>query len=60
MFVFSLVLLWGINTFTDNAPMFINFVRGCSIVVAISVVAYALYSLRGSKTVKPEQVETVE
>ncbi|USD31419.1 MULTISPECIES: sodium:solute symporter family transporter [Vibrio] len=60
MFVFSLVLLWGINTFTDNAPMLINFVRGCSIVVAISVVAYALYSLRGSKTVKPEQVETVE
>ncbi|MCG9597686.1 sodium/solute symporter [Vibrio sp. Isolate25] len=60
MFVFSLVLLWGINTFTDNAPMLINFVRGCSIVVAISVVAYAVYSLRGSKAAKPEQVETAE
>ncbi|MGY3686764.1 sodium:solute symporter family transporter [Vibrio coralliilyticus] len=60
MFVFSLVLLWGINAFTDNAPMLITFVRGCSIVVAISVVAYAVYSLRGSKTAKPEQIETAE
>jgi Na+/proline symporter len=60
MFVFSLILLWGINAFTDNAPMLINFVRGCSIVVAISVVAYAVYSLRGSKTAKPEQIETAE
>ncbi|GAJ71470.1 LOW QUALITY PROTEIN: sodium-solute symporter [Vibrio sp. JCM 18904] len=41
MFVFSLVMLWGgINAFTDNAPMLINFMRGCSILVATACIGY--------------------
>ncbi|EGR0266723.1 sodium/solute symporter [Vibrio alginolyticus] len=49
MFVFSLVMLWGINTFTDNAPMLINFMRGCSILVATACIGYMGYTLLSPK-----------
>ena len=49
MFVFSLVMLWGINAFTDNAPMLINFMRGCSILVATACIGYMGYSLLSPK-----------
>ncbi|MCW8333310.1 sodium:solute symporter family transporter [Vibrio paucivorans] len=59
MFVFSLIFLWGINAFTDNAPMLINFVRGCSILVALSIAGYAVYSLFGNKICsRTDNVET--
>ncbi|MGY3571192.1 sodium/solute symporter [Vibrio sp. SCSIO 43135] len=59
MFVFSLIFLWGINAFTDNAPMLINFVRGCSILVALSIAGYAVYSLFGNKLrSRTDNVET--
>ncbi|MBS9926653.1 sodium/solute symporter [Vibrio alginolyticus] len=49
MFVFSLVMLWGINTFTDNAPMLINFMRGCSILVSTACIGYMGYTLLSPK-----------
>ncbi|MDF4891910.1 sodium transporter, partial [Vibrio parahaemolyticus] len=49
MFVFSIVMLWGINAFTDNAPMLINFMRGCSILVATACIGYMGYSLLSPK-----------
>lgn len=57
MFVFSLVLLWGLNEFIDNAPMLINFIRGCSFIIAVSVVGYAIYSFKRAKT-KKQMVQT--
>ncbi|MCK8077535.1 sodium/solute symporter [Vibrio sp. 1CM2L] len=57
MFVFSLVLLWGINEFIENAPMLINFVRICSVIVATSVIGYMIYAFKRSKqSNKVEQV----
>lgn len=52
MFVFSLVLLWGINEFIDNAPVLINFIRVCSVIIAVSVVGYAIYSFKRPNTSK--------
>ncbi|EPO0010947.1 sodium:solute symporter family transporter [Vibrio alginolyticus] len=49
MFVFSIVMLWGINAFTDNTPMLINFMRGCSILVATACIGYMGYSLLSPK-----------
>lgn len=49
MFVFSLALLWGINEFIENAPMLINFIRVCSVIVAASVIGYIIYSIKRSK-----------
>ncbi|MDW1924132.1 sodium/solute symporter [Vibrio sp. 947] len=49
MFVFSIVMLWEINAFTDNAPMLINFMRGCSILVATACIGYMGYSLLSPK-----------
>ncbi|MGI9877921.1 sodium:solute symporter family transporter [Vibrio chagasii] len=49
MFVFSLALLWGINEFIENAPMLINFIRVCSVIVAASVIGYMIYSFKRSK-----------
>ncbi|MDW1462229.1 sodium/solute symporter [Vibrio sp. YT-16] len=49
MFVFSIVMLWGINAFTDNVPMLINFMRGCSILVATACIGYMGYSLLSPK-----------
>ncbi|MFH0257878.1 sodium/solute symporter [Vibrio rumoiensis] len=53
MFLFSLVLLWGINTFIDDAPMLINFIRGCSILVAVASIGYIGYSFIVSKRKVP-------
>nr|WP_299694772.1 hypothetical protein [uncultured Vibrio sp.] len=50
MFVFSLVLLWGINEFIENGPMLINFIRVCSVIVAASIIGYMIYSFKRSKT----------
>ncbi len=60
MFVFSLVMLWGINAFTDDAPMLINFMRGCSIFVAMGVAGYAVYSLKKTKKEKVESIKSID
>ncbi|WP_061008479.1 sodium/solute symporter [Vibrio sp. CUB2] len=60
MFVFSLVMLWGINAFTDDAPMLINFMRGCSIFVAMGVAGYAGYSLKKTKKEKVESIKGID
>ncbi len=60
MFVFSLVMLWGINDFTDDAPMLINFMRGCSIFVAMGVAGYAVYSLKKTKKEKVESIKGID
>ncbi|MET2849037.1 sodium/solute symporter [Vibrio owensii] len=60
MFVFSLIMLWGINVFTDDAPMLINFMRGCSIFVAMGVAGYAVYSLKKTKKEKVESIKSID
>lgn len=60
MFVFSLVMLWGINAFTDDSPMLINFMRGCSIFVAMGVAGYAVYSLKKTKKEKVESIKGID
>ncbi|MFV8439431.1 sodium:solute symporter family transporter [Vibrio owensii] len=60
MFVFSLVMLWGINAFTDDSPLLINFMRGCSIFVAMGVAGYAVYSLKKTKKEKVESIKGID
>ncbi|MGI9916765.1 sodium:solute symporter family transporter [Vibrio owensii] len=60
MFIFSLVMLWGINAFTDDSPMLINFMRGCSIFVAMGVAGYAVYSLKKTKKEKVESIKGID
>lgn len=55
MFAFSIVLLWGINEFIDNAPLLINFVRGCSVLIVLSLIGYIAYSFR-----RPARTQDVE